>query len=197
MKWPGSPCGRFREKICLLLSGVLSQPDSDEVKIHLAVCADCREYCRELKKATTPLTQWERSFSHLEPTRAAQRRWTMAVLEAAKPTKKRLSPGSLLLQCWRELFRPCRHAWTGLAAIWLLMWGVHLHLSNGQPSVSRSHSAPTPAVIQALEEQRQILAELIPSTPNNSSAVKSAPADRPRRDNLRPRSESTTSRELA
>lgn len=197
MKWHGSPCARFREKICLLLSGVLEDHESDEVKSHVAACADCREYCRQVKNVTTPLTRWERSFFYLEPEQTAQRRWTKSVLQAAKSSTNRLSPEPLLLRCWRELFRPFRHAWTGMAALWLLMWGIHLHLSSGQPSVSSSPSVPTRAVVQAFEEQRQILAELIPPTPNNPSAVKSPPADRRRRDNSRPRSESTTSRQLA
>jgi hypothetical protein len=197
MKWLGNPCGRFRKKICLLLSGALEAQEADEVKSHLDVCEDCREYCRQVKSVTTPLAQWGQSFSHLEPGQTAQRSWAMAVQEAEEPMTKLRRVGLLLLHCWRELFRPFRHAWAGMAALWLLMWGIHLHLSIKQPSVSYSHSSPTPAVVQALEEQRQILAELIPPTADNPSTVKSPPADRPRRDNSRPRSESTTSRQLA
>lgn len=197
MKWFGDPCARLREKICLLLSGSLEAHELDEVESHLALCADCREYCRQVKNLTTPLTQWKKIFSHLEPGQTAQRRWTMAVQEAAKPTTKPLNLRPLFRLCWRELFWPFRHSWAGMAALWLLMWGIHLHLSSEQPSVSNSHSAPTAAVVQALEEQRQILAELIPPTADNSSSVKSPPADRPRRDHSRPRSENATGRQLA
>jgi hypothetical protein len=86
------------------------------------------------------------------------------------------------LKLWQELFRPCRRAWAGLAVSWLVLWGINLGLSDAPKTARNAHPVSAPAMFQALEEQRQILAELIPS-------ADSQPAEPPRRNNPRPRSE--------
>ena len=88
------------------------------------------------------------------------------------------------LKLWQELFRPYRHVWAGLAVSWLVLWGINLGLADAPKTAMNSHPASAPAMFQALEEQRQILAELIP--PGSSQ-----PAEPPRR-NPRPRSERQT-----
>ncbi|PYK97835.1 MAG: hypothetical protein DME19_14810 [Verrucomicrobia bacterium] len=79
-----------------------------------------------------------------------------------------------LLVVWRELIWPCRRAWAGMAALWLVMWGINRGLSDTPKATRSAHTASASALFQALEEQRRLLAELIP-------AVSSQPAEPPRR----------------
>jgi len=86
-----------------------------------------------------------------------------------------------LFVVWRELIWPCRRAWAGMAALWLVLLGINRGLSEPPKAARSAHTASAPALFEALEEQRRLLAELIP--PGNGQ-----PAEPPRR-NPRPRSD--------
>ena len=184
MKWLLNQCRRHRESICLLASGALPEPQKAVVQNHLASCAGCRKFYDEIKSVTEPLANWEQSCARVEPDQALQMRWAGAVHAAAgqKPVR-RITPKIIIRNCWRELIWPCRHAWAGMAVLWLVMWGINLGLSGGQKNVIAAGSGSAPAMWQAIEEQRQLIAELIPP------ASSSQPAEPPRRNNPRPRSE--------
>jgi hypothetical protein len=92
-----------------------------------------------------------------------------------------LLPVRAALAVWRELIWPCRRAWAGIAALWVVMWGINRGLSDTQNAALNVSSVSAPALFEALEEQRRMLTELIP--PANSQ-----PAEPPRR-NPRPRSD--------
>jgi hypothetical protein len=85
-----------------------------------------------------------------------------------------LLPVRAALAVWRELIWPCRRAWAGMAALWVVMWGINCGLSGTQKAASRAPSASATALVEALEEQRRLLAELIPP-------ASSQPAEPPRR----------------
>jgi hypothetical protein len=110
--------------------------------------------------------------------------WRQEILQKANAVSE-LTYNSKLKIVLSELFWPCRHAWTGMAALWLVMWGINSGLSGGESNQLMAHSAPIPAMLQAMEEQRQLLAELVP--PANSQ-----PAEPPRRHQPQPRSEMLT-----
>jgi len=175
-------CGRHRLGISLLASGALPESERAAIENHLAACAGCRSYYEEIKSVAAPLAGWEKHFAHLEPTEAAGLRWARAVQSAARSPARRLTPGILLVTMWRELIWPCRRAWAGLAVSWLVLWGINLGLSDAPKTAMNAHPASAPAMFQALEEQRQILAELMPS-------AGSQPAEPPGRNQPRPRSE--------
>ncbi|HWX18571.1 MAG TPA: hypothetical protein VN578_01570 [Candidatus Binatia bacterium] len=80
---------------------------------------------------------------------------------------------------WRRLIWPSRRVWAGLAAVWVLL--LLINLSDGKPASLYPHAASGPAVVQALVEQKQLLAELL-------QASQPTPAERPR-PTPRPRSE--------
>ena len=44
-----------------------------------------------------------------------------------------------LFVVWRELIWPCRRAWAGMAALWLVLWGINRGLSD-TPKAARSVS---------------------------------------------------------
>jgi len=84
---------------------------------------------------------------------------------------------------WRELIRPCRGAWAGIAALWLAMWAINWGLSDTPQAARNAPPASAAAWFEALAEQRRLLAELIPP----ASAASPRPESPPR--HPRPRSE--------
>ncbi|MDB6023974.1 MAG: hypothetical protein JWM68_197 [Verrucomicrobiales bacterium] len=85
---------------------------------------------------------------------------------------------TMLRNVWEELIWPSRRAWSGMAALWLLVLAANLQMK----ATSRTNSsAPAREVAQAVEEQRRMLAELVqPLAPTPMQAP---------RPNTRPRSE--------
>ncbi len=175
MNWFGTRCRRWRRSIALLASGALPEEEMTVVRAHLAECAACWKYFVELKSVTTPLADWEKVFSRVEPGPALQKRWADEIQMAitAESPVRRPTPTAIIVSAWRELIRPCRGAWAGMVVLWLVMWGIHLTLSADQTMVSTARPASAPAFWQALAEQRQVLAELLPPTARE-------PAERPR-----------------
>ena len=181
MKRPGKRCGQYEESLCLLASGALPEPERARVEEHLVVCTACQRHYAEIRSIAKPLANWEKAFAHIEPAPAAELRWGKAIKAAGKPAPP-LSSKAVMRDWWRELIWSCRHAWAGMAAVWLVLWGINLGLWRGQPRTMASQVTPTAAVSEALAEQRQLLVELI--TPANEPRREPVHGERPR-----PRSE--------
>lgn len=82
--------------------------------------------------------------------------------ETARVERSLSSAG--LRKIWRELIWPSRRAWVGLSAVWLVIGAADLELKASSPWRLAERSAPAQVVVQAVEEQRRLLAELLPST---------------------------------
>ena len=93
---------------------------------------------------------------------------------ARNARRKSLWPVPAAQAVWQELIRPCRRAWAGMVALWLVMWGINWGLSDAPKTASSARPVSAPAMFEALEEQRRLLAELVP--PSSSQ-----PAEPPRR----------------
>jgi hypothetical protein len=91
---------------------------------------------------------------------------------------------AILRRAWLELIWPCRRAWASLAALWLVVLAANIQMKATSPSMPAARSAPTHEVAHAFQEQRRILAELLPP-------VKPLPIHAPRPD-ARPRSDRPT-----
>jgi hypothetical protein len=85
-----------------------------------------------------------------------------------------------LQKLWFEWLRPFRYAWTGMAALWLVMVSMNFGLSRTQPGPMAVESHPTPAMLQAFQEQRRALMELV--------SVGQDPVAPPQQKDSRPRS---------
>ncbi len=85
---------------------------------------------------------------------------------------------------WLELIWPCRRIWTGLAAIWILIFIVNVSLHDGSQTMM-AKSSPTPEMTMTFREQQKWLDELL--------ADRSIPTDaeRPRFFSPKPRTETT------
>jgi len=186
MKRSANRCESWRERLGLLAGGALAEREAGEVRQHLAACAACRRYHDELKAVAAPLADWEKNFSRLEPQPALRTRWRTAVL-AAKNSEPvgRFSFRLAFRTSWLELVRPCRHAWAAMAALWLVMAGINAAISGAPPNVLSARSSASSTAIQVFEEQRRVLAELIPPIINQ-------PIEPPRRDSPHPRSQRKT-----
>ena len=83
---------------------------------------------------------------------------------------------------FRELIWRPRWIWSGLAAVWLLILAMNLHLHADAPRFAGKSSPNTAEVILTLREQERVVAEL---TGRSDSAAVIAP----KRQESRPRSE--------
>jgi hypothetical protein len=82
---------------------------------------------------------------------------------------------------WQELIWPCRRVWTGLACAWVLI--IALHLASSEPATREASKTGPPSrdEMQAMVEQRRMLAQLIGEEPK--------PIDKHQLDSPGPRSE--------
>jgi hypothetical protein len=62
---------------------------------------------------------------------------------------------------WIELIWPCRRIWTGLAAIWILIFIVNFSQRAPSEIMARKNSPPSPEMILSFRQQEKLLAELI------------------------------------
>jgi hypothetical protein len=68
-----------------------------------------------------------------------------------------------------------------MAALWLLVLAANLEMKASSPAVTTGRSVHSRELVQAFEEQRRLLAELLPPA--------SSPPAAPARPHARPRSE--------
>jgi hypothetical protein len=88
------------------------------------------------------------------------------------------------VKLWRELFWPSRYVWGGIAAAWLTMLAVNESIYEGGTS-AQAKTASSAEVIQAVQVQRRLLAEL-------AGPVVEREATRPKNDRPRPHSQRET-----
>jgi hypothetical protein len=83
---------------------------------------------------------------------------------------------------WLELIWPCRRIWTGLAAVWILIFIVNFSQRDGSQT-KMAKSAPTAEMMMTFRDQQKWLNELL--------ADRSPPmeAERPRIFSPKPRTE--------
>jgi hypothetical protein len=90
------------------------------------------------------------------------------------------SPAWMAQTVWHELVRPCRLAWTGLAAVWLLVLGLNIAAPNDPRTLAHAPTPPAPEVLATLREQSRMLTELLDSgvAPETTSSEPTAPERR-------------------
>jgi hypothetical protein len=86
------------------------------------------------------------------------------VQELGNKTAAKQSPRFVsLLLCfprnfWREVIRPARRIWAGLAAAWLLILMANLEFRAGTPQLTAATSPNSANFLMALREQEQLMA---------------------------------------
>ena len=86
---------------------------------------------------------------------------------------------------WRELFLPSRRTWTGLAAVWLLLFIINFAQRDGSRTAG---SGSAPMAMMSIRDQQKLLNELF--------ADRSPPmeAEQPRIFSPKPRTEKSEAR---
>ncbi len=88
----------------------------------------------------------------------------------------------MFAKTWQELIWPSRRAWTGIAALWVLLLAVNLMLKAASPGVPAARSIHSPDLVRAYEEQRRVLAELLaPVNPPPAASARPLPHPRSER----------------
>jgi anti-sigma factor RsiW len=175
MKRLFNPCCRYRQNLCLLAGGVLPGPESAQIKNHLAACTDCRKYYEEIKTVAMPLTNWAGNFAHLQPGPTVQNRWARAIQAAGKPEPaRRVTPAMAFREWWQDVIWPCRRLWTGLAAVWVVIFAGNFSLHDHSQTIAMKSSPPSQAMIASFKDQQKVLAELLAdySTPRAAERQK-------------------------
>jgi len=118
-----------------------------------------------------------------EPALDDVRRKSLASLSSPYPISQNWAV-SVMVAVWNELILPCRRVWSGLAAVWLVIVGLHL-ATGSKPKMTVAESEPLDrATIMVLREQRQIMAQMLETAPPAAAARPPAPG--PRGDVRRP-----------
>jgi hypothetical protein len=77
------------------------------------------------------------------------------------------------LLLWRELIFPCRRIWTGLAAVWIVIFVVNFSQRDPSELMAQNTPPPSPEMILAFRQQELLLTELIgQSEPQNTEPPK-------------------------
>jgi anti-sigma factor RsiW len=177
-------CWRYRQDICLLAGGVLSEPERNQLENHLAACVNCRKYYEEMKIVTVPLSNWAGNFMHVQPRPAVQARWARAVHATSRTEAiRRLTPAIAFREWWRDVIWPCRRVWAGLAAVWVVILAGNFSLH--EPSQTLAVQSSPQEMITSFKDQQKFLAELL-----TDHAVPRE-AERPKFFSPKPRTEST------
>jgi hypothetical protein len=82
---------------------------------------------------------------------------------------ERVPPFAIAWKLWRELVWPCRRIWAGLTCAWVVILVLNIASSEPAPQVANKSEPRSREEMQALIEQRHMLAQMIGpvSTPSN------------------------------
>ncbi len=108
-----------------------------------------------------------------QPMREVPQHWRARILAASQPQPSR----------WREWFWPCPQAWVGLAAVWIVIFGLNVITGNGLGQAAQATPALSRAALLEFRQQQAVLAELI--FPTESPEAEPPKAAAPRRSELR------------
>lgn len=118
-----------------------------------------------------------------EPALDAVRQKALAAVSGAATAKSRGDAGPdarpFLREVWLQLVWPSRRAWSGMAAVWVILLVANLGMKATGPGASLARSSQGQPLAQAVEEQRRLLAELLPP-PSPPALAPAAQRERPR-----------------
>ena len=133
--------------------------------------------------------------SHLgrQPLRQVPEEWREGILSAVRQAGR--NQAAVVVRCtsWRELLStlnsqlstllwPHPAAWAGLAAVWVVILGLHSARGDASRLTAKGVPPPSAQVFMAFQEQQRLLSELI--APRETPAADRSEPIRPR-----PRSE--------
>jgi len=134
--------------------------------------------------------EFEQKLSR-QPLRQVPQEWRAKIISAAcgaqaschPPPDTRRSLLSAINSQLSTLLWPHPIAWAGLAAVWILIFGVNFSMREPSPRVAEKYVPPSPEVMVELKKQQRLFAELMGS-------AQPVDADRQKQFSPKPRSES-------
>src|SRR5215831_7087002 len=142
-----NPCRTHRENLCALISGDLPVKDRASLEDHLATCADCRRYRDEIGSVSALLSVGAELLAEVEPSETTQTRWARD-FEAAGELRHSIATRAFrrFLDWTRDMVWPCRRILAGLAAIWIVIFG--LNLSQRTKEQAQASRSPSPEMLR-------------------------------------------------
>jgi len=183
MKWLLNRCRRNRDRVSLLASGRLPEPERATIESHLQTCAQCQRYYKQVSELNQRLEEWGKCLPRIEPSEALGARWFRAI-EAAEPSMHPTQSvtGLGLLDWWRALRPHNRFALAGLGTVWFLI--LFFNVTTPElPETRGSNVALNPKkILMVLRADNQAFVRLL-------SPYESEPEERPQPIAPRPRSQ--------
>jgi len=91
----------------------------------------------------------------------------------ARERRSQTAATTILKTFWRELILPSRRIWTGLAAIWILIFVFNFSQRDPAGMMARKSPPPSPEMILTFPQQERLMAELIgPNEPQAAAPPK-------------------------
>jgi hypothetical protein len=142
-------CHSYREEICAAASGKIPAANRAALEHHLKGCTECQQYREEIGNVVVRLAAAVELFSDIEPRNTTHERWARDFDSAIEPVRP-LAPGlcPVFLDWSRDMMLPCRRIWSGMAAIWVVIFG--LNISQRAKQESPASYRPSPQIMRAL-----------------------------------------------
>jgi anti-sigma factor RsiW len=121
MKWLLNRCSRNRDRISLLASGRLPEPERATIELHLQICGRCQRYYKEVAALNQRLEEWGKCLPRIEPSEALGTRWIGAIQAAEPPMRPAQNVTGLWFWTGGALRPHNRFALAGLGTVWLLI----------------------------------------------------------------------------
>ena len=183
MKWLLYRCRRNRDRVALLASGRLPEPERARIESHLQTCAQCQRYYKEVSALNQRLEEWGKCLPRIEPSEALGARWFRAI-QAAEPSMHPTQSvtGLGLLDWWHALRPHNRFALAGLGTVWLLI--LFFNVTSPELTETRGSNVALNSrkILMVLRADNQAFVRLL-------SPYESEPEERPQPRVPRPRSQ--------
>ena len=133
--------------------------------------------------------EFEQKLSR-QPLRQVPQEWRAKIISAACDAQTSCHPSpdtrrsllSAINSQLSTLLWPHPIAWAGLAAVWILIFGVNFSMREPSPRVAEKYVPPSPEVMVELKKQQRLFAELV-------GAIQPPEADRQKLFAPKPRSQ--------
>jgi len=144
-----TPCHELRESICLLSCGLLDAAAKRELSEHLATCRGCKDYYQGIRGVAGSLSEWAGKLEEVAPNPSAEARWHRDFETAIKPRSSVSKPGQALFEWCRDMIRPRRVVWGGLALVWLVLLVMNVSFRIRSHTMASKSSRPSPEFVRA------------------------------------------------
>lgn len=168
--WIWNRCARQRNRIALLVSGVLPDRERKGLEQHLDQCPVCRGYRAELEPIGRALAQAGGMLPDVEPPPSLSARWREAVRSGPRSEGrvtgwlKAVREGAAIPGRAGGILRPGtvpgrQMAWAGLTTVWTLILFLNVTAPDVDLSPARRVAVGPQAVLRLIRAQDESMAQ--------------------------------------